>query len=664
MSAFDLKRALPLEGPPNFSDGLVRAIDSRHGFLVTSPNADFVPKIVRGIVDVVLRSNGKYGPVDPIHWPQIFTPRFGYLSAVLKPIAPPHHLAPMFTPPSQTDFVPLTGTPVAGFGHITPSFIAPLRTLVGEMSQRIVDFVRKCGGEECADLHWHGVTMRNALSRLRLMPASFPDQLLQVTELQRHWLMASAYLEYQWRLRSVSSADEMICAHLPLMGAWSSEPQHVQLLYGAGIPVWYVRTSHILHRKISIVRSTTPVAPSTLQLARFPGTDGCLFHGLVGEAHLHSMMQGGHGYLDISHVPTASIYSGKDYGPGITIREAKAIGRAGGSASGSRTARSSQSHGQHTLSERSLRSKPYDRRRVPGPHSSQVRGHDKFVEFPHKWMPPAIPSWSEAMLLVDRSMPAQPADHLWGYWILEPALILGPKDEARQIRYLTNWVRARPIWLYLLRVPGSRPTGVGAQYWWSFLNGVPEDSRLITRTGKRMVEIKNLFRSVFQDHQFDLGTRAPVDWHGHHFEHVLEALVPAVIWEIFELGFHYELLALDRFLRPSISRSRAEEAVREDLLATVFPGGWLRAVDALPSSNSSGLFATHLHRRVTALNALRLVLMQWPGCPSAIVSASPLQGNDRDEVIVDLERHLASFYVDTFFTCAGRAPIVPHLYPL
>ena len=261
-------------------------------------------------------------------------------------------------------------------------------------------------------------------------------------------------------------------------------------------------------------------------------------------------------------------------------------------------------------------------------------------------------------------MIAPPSHDIWGYWFPEPALLVGPKDEARQLRYLTNWVRLRPVWLYLLRVPDSQPTRIGAQLWRDFLNGVPEaSSSTTTRAGKRMGEIKRILGNAFSDGQFNLETLAPVEWHGTCIENVGGDLAPAVLWELFELGFRYELLALDRYLRPSESRSRPEEARREDLLAKVFPGNWLRAVNTLPSVDSPGLFAELPQRRVGALNALRDVLLRWPGCPSTITSAAPLQNNDSADTIVSVERELSWFYVNTFFFCSARAPLIPHLYP-
>lgn len=147
------------------------------------------------------------------------------------------------------------------------------------------------------------------------------------------------------------------------------------------------------------------------------------------------------------------------------------------------------------------------------PHPLQIRGRDKFVEFLHKWMPLPIPSWSQALAAVDRSMPAQPSDQLWGYWVPKPALVLGLKDEDRQRRYLTNWIHARPIWLYLLHVPDSRACKVPPQFWRSFLNSIPDNPTSMTRTGKCLIEIKNVFGDVFRQEELNAETDDAVSWH-------------------------------------------------------------------------------------------------------------------------------------------------------
>ncbi|KAI1788155.1 hypothetical protein LXA43DRAFT_666034 [Ganoderma leucocontextum] len=654
----DVPMALTLTGPPRFIDGRAAVMDARLGFLTTTPNADFVPEIVQGIVDVTLRSDGKYGAVDPIQWPQIFAPRYGYLAAVPKRVDNGHKWAAIWRRPSREDFIPLSGTPISGFGVLSAVFIAPLRALVEEMCGRIDEYVRSRNPAHVQDVRWHELAMRHTLHRLSLMSAAFPDQTLQVAELQRHWLMAAGYLEYQRRVRLLPNIAGFTCADMTLMGAWTSNPPTVQTLFDAQIPVWFVRQRHLLHADIRIQLKTSSAAPIMLCSDRFPGVETPIFHGLVGESHLASMMQGGHGYLDISRVPSAAVYDQEEYRSVMSIREAKARSRSGKSASSS-----NETQGGRVQAPAWARPKPYEKAGSSTPHPSHTRGRDKFQEFTHRWMPPPIPSWSEALAAVDRSAPARASDELWGYWIPEPALVLGPKDDERQSRYLMNWVRARPIWLYLLHVPETRACRVPPQFWRSFLNGVPDDPTSTTRNGRRLIEIKNVFGDVFREEDVDPATDAAVTWHGRHFQSVPDALAAAVIWEMFELGFRYELLALDRFLRPPECASRPEEARREDLLGKIFPGDWLRAVDALPSPDCNSLFAPLPHRRIHALNTLHTVLTRWPKFPSRIAKSPPLQSNDSAETIIGLERELAGFYVDMFFLSSGRAPLVPHLYP-
>ena len=162
--------------------------------LVVSPNADFVPEITQGCVSVYLCKNFRYGKYDPLQWPQVYTPRYAYFAAVSTPMLPPHPLAPMWIPPQLSDFAPLRGTIIQGLGFLRPEFVEVLAALAEEMSNRVRDYLSASAVEQCADLLWHELAMRQAVERLRTMPATFLDQAFQVSELQRHWILADAYL--------------------------------------------------------------------------------------------------------------------------------------------------------------------------------------------------------------------------------------------------------------------------------------------------------------------------------------------------------------------------------------------------------------------------------------------------------------------------------------
>lgn len=66
------------------------------------------------------------------------------------------------------------------------------------------------------------------------------------------------------------------------------------------------------------------------------------------------------------------------------------------------------------------------------------------------------------MRAVDRSDKARHGH--WGYWIPEPGLLLSPKNLERLQRYLMNWLRARPVWLYMLQLPGAETVRLPTQH--------------------------------------------------------------------------------------------------------------------------------------------------------------------------------------------------------
>ncbi|KAM5531078.1 hypothetical protein V8D89_015243 [Ganoderma adspersum] len=301
---------------------------------------------------------------------------------------------------------------------------------------------------------------------------------------------------------------------------------------------------------------------------------------------------------------------------------------------------------------------PYPKKKPGKPHPSQIRGRDKFAEFPHRWMPVAIPSWERAMQDVDRTKKARDPEDIWSYWIPEPALLVSA-NPAKVERYVLNWLRARPSWLYVLWVPGSVATKVGTQAWRQFLNGEPEESSATSSAGRREFEIREIFGAVFADADFAAQETGPIDWHEHSISQLSDDVAPKILWEIFELGFRYELLAIDRFLRPK--HTRQDRSLQDDFVGRAFPEGVVHTVPSLPSRHATGFFATLPHRRINALNAFKDILAQWPGCPSSIKQQDFLRLSDPPSVIEEVEFQLASFYVNMFFHLSGRVPIVPHL---
>lgn len=263
----------------------------------------------------------------------------------------------------------------------------------------------------------------------------------------------------------------------------------------------------------------------------------------------------------------------------------------------------------------------------------------------------------------NRIGPAKASTETWGYWIPEPSLLLN--SQSRRERYLHNWLRARHGWLYLLRVRGSAPTRVPPQWWRDFLysttSATSPSQEGSSRKAKRKAMISHVFGGVFQDSDINLASCSPVAWFHHRVDALTSDISPLIIWEMFELGFRYELLALDRYLVP-VTPDEITEALREDLLSAVFPNGGIYALETLPSEGT-GICAPLIDRRIPALEALRRVIVRWPGCPSHIQTSQLGLHVDRHQVL-RMEEDIALFYVTTFFEHGGRAPLIPHEHPM
>ena len=268
------------------------------------------------------------------------------------------------------------------------------------------------------------------------------------------------------------------------------------------------------------------------------------------------------------------------------------------------------------------------------------------------------------MTRVDLTQPAKPQDQIWGYWIPEPGLLLRPKTTDRLHRYLFNWLRMRPAWLYILRLREARVSIIPTQWWRDFLYGDTgrTSGPATTFNAKRMSQMREVFALAFEDVDYDPNNHSPVMWFDHRMAELDVALCPLIVWEVCELGFRFELLALDRLLVPCREGNSGDEE-REDLLAAVFHNANLFVVSALPTEGI-GLAAVLPRQRAPYLQAFARVMAHWPKCPPSFYDTEdPITIAMTDDMILRREEELVTFYVCTFFEQSGRAPIVPTQVP-
>ncbi|KAI0691927.1 hypothetical protein C8T65DRAFT_711460 [Cerioporus squamosus] len=582
---------------------------------------DYVPSPQIGIVQVSLRSDYHYGVVDPIQWLQVHMKEFDYLCA--------------------SDFELLEGSLFTCLGLLKRDALRPLDDLVDELSASVISMADP--PSSLALLH---LAMTQAQERLKYFPCTFRDACLQVRETQRYWLMSQACMEFNntYVPAFVGSPQPV---QRQLMGAFTTNPGEVQNLFNAGIPVWFIRSD------VSILQDTRTAASIILEplfeICMDAGPVGriVVYSGLVGAEHITQTVRFGQTYLNLSRAPLLVVDTEGGYPSQFSARNYKGILVGGQSATAP------------TTSTTPVLTSAQD----AWPHGTQVRGVNKFEHLEHAWMPAELSTWQDAFRSVDLSKPTRPDTEVWGYWIPEPALLLCPKTEDRRDRYIMTWLRLRAGWLYLLHLPDVPVTSVPTQWWRDILYGPTgrtelDPSKLNTRCWE---EIKKVFGTVFQEADLDSNQSDPVWWCGHRFRAVDPELCPKIIWEMFDLGFRYELLALDRLFVPSRKDLHGERK-RVDMLAAIFPGHHLFSIPELPDAGV-GLSARVPHHRVPYLEAFRRVVSRWPSCPTSLHDSTPFATTMSNEEIIAREKVLVKYYVDTFFAQSGRAPIVPHEYP-
>lgn len=140
-------------------------------------------------------------------------------------------------------------------------------------------------------------------------------------------------------------------------------------------------------------------------------------------------------------------------------------------------------------------------------------------------------------------------------------------------------------------------------------------------------------------------------------------IIRQINWELLELNWRYELLALDKVAAP---HKWAEEDLankRVDAILLVFSPypSFILMNGPFPTEQPS-ISAVNYIDRLPALNALRCVMIDWKGCPGKIQSQA--HGNAECPEATSLENLTMDFYCQTFFEYFHRPPTIPALLPL
>ncbi|KIJ05043.1 hypothetical protein PAXINDRAFT_21679 [Paxillus involutus ATCC 200175] len=253
---------------------------------------------------------------------------------------------------------------------------------------------------------------------------------------------------------------------------------------------------------------------------------------------------------------------------------------------------------------------------------------DRWVEVDHSLLPPKQNGWAAALQKASRDETCVTHRLPAGYRYPEPTVFANVGAPASRKRYLANWLALRPTWLARIAAePTILPT---PPMWRMFLNSQPGDTTSTTRAGAKKVEARAFFADALGDVPDGASTWAgDVGFRGTAVQIASLTdpplpLVHAILWELAELSFQSDLLALDKALVPQLW----DAPIREAQYLAVF------------SSE---------------------VISAWPSAPRGI--KEPLLVTIPQNELQKKVNMLLEFYVQTFFFSTGRPPVVPRGYP-
>ena len=217
--------------------------------------------------EVKLRADVRYGPDDPMLWPQPWVERFCHLGAIpRKPEDPNDPLSIMWWDPTCDDFESFGGSLIDGLGELLGSKLLSLRKMMSIMESRIEDHKRAFPSTNKFLLTLVRA-MQDSFDRLDSLKTTFTELRVGVTEFQRYYLEIYGCLDYiEIYKPHMDGERDRAESVMNYMGAITNIPRTVQDFCVAGLPVWFLRPSTAWDSPVrcNILETVTPLDPADI----------------------------------------------------------------------------------------------------------------------------------------------------------------------------------------------------------------------------------------------------------------------------------------------------------------------------------------------------------------------------------------------------------------
>ncbi|KAJ3474255.1 hypothetical protein NLI96_g12562 [Meripilus lineatus] len=230
-------------GDITYADGRLAAEIEGGKWVVTTPNADWIPEVLVGRISVSYHEDGRFGDADPTQWPQVYSPRFPHFCLMpRRPTASYDMRTVMWETLTIDDFRPALGCALTAFGVASATILTRLEPHIEEVLRRAQEYSNQHDSKG-QRIRFTCAAMSDSYKRLSYL-ATFRDINQQFITVQRFWKESLAWL--------------------------------------TGPAVDPTKAS-------SIINMNNPTFT--------------LYHGMIGDRALSVTCMGGHTYSDVEHIP-------------------------------------------------------------------------------------------------------------------------------------------------------------------------------------------------------------------------------------------------------------------------------------------------------------------------------------------------------------------------
>ncbi|KAI1796810.1 hypothetical protein LXA43DRAFT_879388, partial [Ganoderma leucocontextum] len=714
------RRGRPLPGAVGPWEGLVAAeAYNAQGwttdFVITTPNAQWVPEIAVAHSEITTFDDGRWGRHEYSQWPQQFARDAFHIHCIP---AKPRGGGPgpvLWRTLGKQDWKP-DNCGIIGVGFLD-------RELEKQLAEEASDAVKRFQDRRLDHKHHKGwndmgdflvVCLRHTLDRLRCLPAVPGVVISLAAHVQRLTLELFGLVEWLGKVfERVKAKQDCRLLVLDVVGAHTSDPSVAQMLHQAGIPVWFQQafsTRLVVHqvvlaRDIPAEFSKTPSYPHLVLAKRdlsgalnMPGewqrAMATIVRRQLCDTRLPALLEA---EKDGSLPPAKHLREGA-----VFLHEDSATVGPAAPAFVVRNARDAKSLG-HDLPVAPSTSAPEPKkpsRRTRARHaknavlaaagvgdatgsvqsrskSSPVNPFRQLYSSQNVAIPPV---WSSVLSKMS-PLPQPRASVKFFFappWLLD-TLVDFETNPEKTARYLHHWISIRAfchVRLFDKSVAG-RPLTVSEwrdALWGDYEINEQAESSSQPHGGRWKVrrELQTNIRRLFGKGQSLPSYR--VESRPLFGNYVVtqaaamsdRALHCRVVWEAHETNWRCELLALDALMMESNEWAELPRWMRESLVSHVWGSG-TSGLDVIPPLDEGGPLAfcwlappeEGWESCRPYLSAFIELLGRWPGCPSGLSGAhDKVLSCGVDEFSGILEAAV-TFYTHTFISKYDRLPVPP-----